>query len=200
MGQNIKKVEFEDQSVADYKNALVAFAWLGGLLAAGMGVAGGLARDSLPAALRAAALGLVLGVGAALVASAAFLPVYFRALDQSKEDLSRDLVIPLLTHAGIWAACGLAGGLALGIGMGGGRSGIAKATLGGLVGAAIGAAAYEMIGAFAFASRDHTTSPVSWSLATRLLARVLVATLAAAFAAIAVTTSARPPAETQTAS
>jgi hypothetical protein len=200
MGQNIKKVEFLDQSAADYKNALVAFAWLGGLLAVGMGLAGGLARNSRLGGLGAAALGLVLGVSAALVASWTFLPIYFRALDRSKEELSRDLTIPLLTHAGIWSACGLAAGIALGIGMGGGWPRIAKAALGGLVGAAIGAAAYEMIGAFAFGSRDHTTSPVSWSLPPRLLARLLVATFAAAFAAIAVTTSGRRPAGPGTAS
>jgi hypothetical protein len=193
MGTPIKKVRFEDQTAADYKNALIAFGWLGGLLAAAMGLAGGIARRSVPAALRAAAVGLILGLVSALVASAAFLPIYFHALDLSKEELSRDLTIPLLVHAGIWAACGVAGGIALGIGMGGGWPRIAKAALGGLVGAAIAAAAYEMIGAFAFTTRDHTTSPVSWSLATRLLARLLVATLAAAFAAIAVNTSGRQP-------
>jgi len=195
MGTPIKKVEFKDQLAADYGNALVAFAWLGGLLGAGMGLAGGLARNSRPAALRAGAIGLVLGVGAALVASAAFLPIYFRALDTAKEELSRDLMIPLVVHAAIWSACGLAGGIALGVGLGGGWPRISKSALGGLVGAAIGAAAYELIGAFAFPSRDHTTSPVSWSLATRLLARLLVAALAALFAAIAVTTSGRPSAE-----
>jgi hypothetical protein len=200
MGQNFEKVEFLDQSAADFKNAMVAFGWLGCLLAAAMGLAGGLARDSRPAGLRAAAIGLLLGLVLALVASLAFLPIYFHALDRSKEELSRDLMIPLLTHAGIWAACGLAGGIALGIGMGDGWPGIAKAALGGLIGAAIGAAAYEMIGAFAFGSRDHTTSPVSWSLPTRLLARLLVATLAAAFAAIAVNTSGRRPAGPRTAS
>jgi len=199
MGQVFRKVEFYDQSTADYRNAMVAFGWLGGLLGAAMGLAGGLARRSVPAGLRAGAVGLVLGLVLALIGSAAFLPVYFRALDQSKEELSRDLVIPLLTHGGIWAACGLAGGIALGIGMGGGRSGLAKAAVGGLIGAAIGAAAYEMIGAFAFSNRDHTTSPVSWSPATRLLARLLVTTLTAAFAAIAVTTSTRPPVESRTA-
>ncbi len=77
MGTTLKKVDPNDQSAADYKNALVAFGWLGGLLAAGMGLAGGLARNCAPRPC-AAAIGLVVGVGAALVASAAFLPIYFR--------------------------------------------------------------------------------------------------------------------------
>jgi hypothetical protein len=185
MGQTIRKVEFEDQSRADYRNALVAFAWLGGLLGAAMGLAGGLARPSHRAGAGAAAIGLILGLVSAVVASAAFLPIYFHALDRSKEELSRDLMIPLLVHAGIWSVCGLAGGIALGIGLGGGWPRIVKAGLGGLMGAAIAAAAYEILGAWAFAA-DHATSPVSWTVTTRLLARVLVAAFAALFATIAV--------------
>jgi hypothetical protein len=195
MGQKIMKVDPSDQAVVDYKNALVAFGCLGGLLGAAMGLAGGLVRSSVRAGLQAAAIGLILGVVLALAASAAVLPIYFRELERSKEELSRDLMVPLLVHAGSWAACGLASGLAMGLGMGGGWPRVAKAAVGGLIGAAIAAAAYEMLGALAFSSRDHTTSPVSWSLATRMLARLLVATLAAAFAAIAVTTSGRPAVE-----
>ena len=121
MGQVIMKASFHDQSAADFKNATLAFAVLGGVLGATLGLAGGLARNSTRAAAMAAAIGLILGVVMGIGTSSAFLPLFFRALDVSKEELSRDLTLPLLVHCGIWSACGLAGGLAFGIGLGGPR-------------------------------------------------------------------------------
>ncbi len=126
-------------------------------------------------------LGSLLAAGASL----GLLPLYFRALDQDQEGLSRDLTLPLVVHAGIWAAAGLAGGLAFGIGLGGGRDRLIKAAIGGLLGAALGAALYEMCGAMAFPG-DRTTTPLSLTWQTRLLARLLVAILAALIAAVVV--------------
>jgi len=193
MGQVIMKARFEDQSAADFKNAILAFGVLGGVLGLVLGMAGGLARKSTRAGVRAAAAGLVLGSLMGVGASLVLLPVYFRALDREQEELSRDLILPLMVHGGIWAATGLAGGLAFGIGLEVGRTRIVNAGLGGLIGAALGAALYIVIGAAAFPGYT-TTSPLSVTWETRLLARLLVATLAAVIAATAVNRPIRRPA------
>src|SRR5262249_23626755 len=120
MGQVIFKANFEDEVSADYKNATIAFAALGGVLGLALGVAGGWARKSKRSAVIAGTAGFLLGDVLATVASLSILPVYFHALDKAEEELSHDLVLPLIVHGGIWAVCGLAGGIAFGIGLGGG--------------------------------------------------------------------------------
>jgi hypothetical protein len=193
MGQVIMKASFHDQSAADFKNAALAFAVLGGVLGAALGLAGGLARNSTRAAARAAAIGLILGVVLGIGTSSAFLPLFFRALDVSKEELSRDLTLPLLVHCGIWSGCGLAGGLAFGIGLGGPRHRAINAAIGGLIGAALGAALYELIGAAAFPA-DRTAYPLAITWNARLLARLIVATLSASSAAVVINMQGRRPA------
>jgi hypothetical protein len=190
MGQVIKKATFEDQSAADFRNATLAFTVLGGLMGAALGMAGGLARKSTVAGSMAAAVGVVLGSLMGAGASLGLLPVYFRALDVAQEELSHDLVLPLVIHGGIWAACGLAGGVAFGLGLRTGVVQIAMTGIGGLIGAALGAGIYELIGAMVFAD-DMTTRPLSLSWSTRLLARLLVATLAAVTAAAFVSPASR---------
>jgi hypothetical protein len=125
-----------------------------------------------------------------LAASLAILPFYFQALDHSPEKLSHDLILPLMVHGGIWASCGLAAGVALGIGLGGGTTRILNAALGGAIGAALGAALYEGAGAALFQAA-RTTSPISWTSGTRLLARLLVAGLAGFIAGAVVSTPKR---------
>ena len=139
------------------------------------------------------AVGLVLGAVLGAATSLALLPFYFRALDKSQEELSRDLTLPLLVHGGIWAACGLAGGAAFALGLGAGRVGLIKAAVGGMLGAFSGAALYEMIGATAF-PQDKTTSPLASIWIARFLARLLVATLAGLLAAVVINTASRRPA------
>jgi hypothetical protein len=185
MGQIIIKARFEDQSAADFKNATLAFSLLGGVLSGALGAAGGLTRKSGRGGMLGAVAGLVLGSLAGALSSLALLPLYFRALDLTPEELARDIVLPLMVHGGIWASCGLAAGIAFGLGSGGGRGRIMNAGLGALVGAALGAALYEMVAATAFPN-DKTTSPLSISWQTRLFARLLVATLAAAVMAAVV--------------
>jgi hypothetical protein len=193
MGQTIMKASFKDRSAAETKNATLAFAVLGGLLGATLGMAGGIARRSTKAGMGSSALGLVLGAVLGAGTSLALLPLYFRALDKAQEELSRDLTLPLLVHGGIWAACGLAGGVAFAIGLGAGRIRLVKAAVGGIIGAVLGAALYELIGAIAF-PQDNTSSPQATIWIARLLARLLVATLSSLLAAVAVSTVARRPA------
>ena len=192
MGQVVMKANFKDQSAADFRNATLAFAVLGGLMGTALGIAGGLAIQSTAAGTAAAAIGVVSGSLLGGGASLGLLPVYFRTLDVAQEALSHDLVLPLMIHGGIWAACGLAGGVAFGLGLRVGATQIVTSGIGGLIGAALGAAIYELIGAMAFAG-DMTTRPLSLSWSTRLMARLLVATLAAATAAAFVSPSSRCP-------
>ena len=171
---------------ADTQNAALAFGLLGAILGLGLGITGGLVSGAIRirrgaiAGLIGLAVGGALGVGASL----AFVPVFNQA--RMANPLSLDLTIPMLVHAGIWAAIGAGGGLAFGIGFGGEKRQIARAAIGGLVGGVLGAAAYEMIGATAFPLAD-TPRPLSLTWGTRLLARLLVTTLVAVGASALVT-------------
>ncbi len=109
--------------------------------------------------------------------SLALLPAYNAYKQRHPDEAFRDLVLPLLVHAGIWSAAGAAGGLAFGLGLGE-RSPLLRTVLGGLVGAAVGAMAYELIGASAFPAA-RTAQFVSETWETRLLARLAVTVLAA---------------------
>ena len=191
MGHVLMKATFADQSSADFRNATLAFAVLGGFMGGVLGIAGGLAaRRSTAAGTKAAAVGVVFGSLVGAICSLGLLPVYFRALDVAQEQLSRDLVLPLMIHSGIWAACGLAAGIVFGLGLGVGMAQVARSGIGGLIGAALGACIYELTGAMVFA--DHmTTNPLSLTWSTRLLARLLVATLSAVMAAVFVSTAGR---------
>jgi hypothetical protein len=192
MGRVVLTARYEDQASADFKNALLASAILGGALGACLGLSGGLARGSTAAGLPAALAGLVLGGVLTSAASFALLPVYFRAEERNKEDLSHNLELPLLVHGGIWAAAGLAAGAAFGLGLGGGRN-VVRTGLGGLIGALLGAVLYEMIGAFALPS-GITTPPLPPDSSTRLLARLVVGLLTGLFAACFVGLTIRRPA------
>jgi hypothetical protein len=173
-----------DQDLADAKNAGLAFAWLGAVLGAGLGAAGGLARHSGRAAIAAAWFGVAMGAVACAAMSVALLPLYNAYRHRNPDEASRDLMFPLLVHAGIWSAAGAAGGAAFGLGMGT-RGSMPRAVLGGLAGAAVAAAVYELIGVVAFPDAG-TTRFVSSTWPTRLLARLAVGILAAAGVAFAV--------------
>jgi hypothetical protein len=179
-------------AAADAKNASVAFALLGASLGAALGVAGGLVRRSGRAAAKAALLGLIAGATASALMSLALLPAYNAYKARNPDEASRDLILPMLVHAGIWSAAGAAGGWAFAVGSGA-RARLARIALGGLAGAALGATAYELIGAAAFPSAQ-TTQFISATWETRLLARIAVTVLAAAGVAMAATdVRTRPP-------
>ena len=122
MGQAIERATFEDRAVADGKNATLAYTVFGLVLGVGLGAAGGLAGRSRRRAVEGAAMGGALGAVVSFGAALALLAVYFRAEDTAQAELSRDLMIPLLVHAGCWSAAGLAAGVALRVGRGGGPS------------------------------------------------------------------------------
>jgi hypothetical protein len=117
------------------------------------------------------------GTGMAL----AIVPHYFRMFLRLRPE---GFIPPLLMHGGIWGAVGAAGGLAFGLGLGG-RDRAARALIGGLLGALLGTVLYDLIGALAF-PMSRTDFPVAADWPPRLLARLLVAGLAAAGTAMAV--------------
>jgi hypothetical protein len=166
---------------AEVKNVALSSGLFGALLGAVLGACGGLGRRSAAAARRAALIGLLIGAVAGTGAALAIVPQYFRWYLRLRPE---GLIPPLLLHGGIWGAIGAAGGLAFGLGRGG-RGQAAQALLGGLLGALQGAVLYELIGALAFPT-SRTDQPAAADWTPRLLARLLVAGLAALGAALAV--------------
>jgi hypothetical protein len=191
-GLVLRITDRREEAAADAKNAGLAFVLLGAALGGGLGMAGGFARRSARAASSAGLVGLVAGAVAAGGMSLALLPSYNAYKQRHPDEAFRDLVLPLLVHAGIWSAAGAAGGLAFGLGLGE-RGALHRAALGGLVGAAIGAMAYELIGAAAFPAAK-TAQFVSATWETRLLARLAVTVLAAAGTVLGLTLPREPPA------
>ena len=191
MGTSTNMPTFEEKVKAERRNASLGNGILGGALGLALGLAGGLARGSIRSAAVAGLAGAVLGLGAGVGASELALPVYFRQLDKGAEDLSKDVLFPLMIHAACWSFMGAAAGVALAFGAGADRSRILSAAVAGLIGAAIGAVAYEMIGALAFPG-DKTTDPIAAEWAPRLIAKLSVALLAAVFAAFALLSPGRP--------
>ncbi len=183
-GQAIDRASYPDQAVANFKNAVLAYAELGACLGLTLGLAGAIARGSRRAALRSGALGASIGAVLATMAAMAALPIYFRAEDRDQEALARDLILPMVVHVAAWGASGLAGGLALSLGLGGsgGRARAVRMATGGLIGAAIGTLAYEVAGATLFPDA-RTAEPLSWTWGTRLFARLMVAIPASVVAA-----------------
>jgi hypothetical protein len=178
-------VTFDGRVRAGVRGGAVAAAILGAAMGLALGLAGGLARRTTRAGLFAGLAGAVLGTLGGLGSSWVLLPVFYR----EESPISGDLILPLLTHGGVWIVVGAAGGLALGLGLGSFRLAF-RAGLGGLLGAAIGATAFEAVGAFAFPN-DETDQPVSKTWVTRLLLRLLISVLAATGAALAIQTRPR---------
>ena len=124
----------------------------GGFLGLAMGMAGGLARGSF-FRVRAAIVGLLLGMIVATSASLIVVSVFYKKYDPE----TGDLVLPMLMHGAIWSAVGASGGLVFGLALG--RQGRWKVTLlGGLVGAAAATVVYEIVAA-RLRDRQDRSSP-----------------------------------------
>jgi hypothetical protein len=132
------------------------------------------------------ALATALGLGASL----ALQPLYYQSLQLDR--IEQDLTMPALVHAGIWAAVAAPAGMAFGLGLGGRRVRIARAALGGLLGAVVAAVAYEVLGELAF-PQAKTIQPMALTWPPRLMARLLLALLAAAGAAALIPRAPAPP-------
>ena len=117
MGIISQAVTAETQSVADVRNAALAFGVLGACLGGCLGVAGGLARRSAVATAAAGLLGLLLGAGLCAGVSLATVKPFPRALITYSD---YDIFISMSMHGLIWGLAGAAAGLAFAVGLGGG--------------------------------------------------------------------------------
>jgi hypothetical protein len=156
-------------TVADTRNAAVAFGALGACLGACLGIAGGLARRSSAAAVTGGLLGVFLGLAIGAGTSLALLPWFIKA---RYDYFQYDLAVALAMHVTIWGLLGAAAGLAFAAGLGESRF-AGRSLVAGCVGAVLGALAFELIGAVIFPSAN-TNYPISETWPTRLLARLLV--------------------------
>jgi hypothetical protein len=129
-----------ERSAAESRNTAIAYGALGAFLGLGLGAAGGLARRSLPAAISAGLVGGLVGVGAGAGPPFVLVPLHLRSVDPAEPSL----LLPLLTHGGIWTAIGAAAGLAFGLGAGGWNRTV-HAILGGIVGAVLGTIAIVVL-------------------------------------------------------
>jgi hypothetical protein len=192
-GVDIAFIALKDLAVADTRNAALTFAALGGLLGAGLGSAGGLSRKDGRAAATAALLGLVVGAAASAGIAMLLLPPYYAFQMRTPDEALHDLFLPLLVHTGLWAPAGAVGGWAFARGLAA-RGGALALVLGGFFGVIVGTILYEFLGALAFplAASHHV---ISDTIATRLLARVVVTTCAAAGVAFGLTLKLSPGGE-----
>jgi hypothetical protein len=182
-GRLIRVATRHDQAVADAENAGVAFAVAGGVLSAGLGAAGGLGRGSLRAAAFGVLLGLILGSLAAIGASAAVLPAYNAYGERHPEDVSQNLMVPLLVHVAVYGAGAAGGGLAFAWGLGA-RDRRLPCILGAMAGAILAAISFDLISPAIF-PLARTTQLVPETLTARAVSRIALSVLGAAGAAFA---------------
>jgi hypothetical protein len=154
-------------------NGALTFGALGTLLGLAMGVGGGLCRRSVQSAALGAVVGLILGAAAGALPSFLVMPWQWR--HRNDDPASIDLMVPMMVHFALWGAVGLAAGIAFAVGSSGPKPvRIFEAALAGLIGAMIGTFIYEVVGATLFPF-EHTTSPFSDTIGTRLFARLCLA-------------------------
>lgn len=172
--------------VANTEHAAVTYGLFGAVLAASLGLAGGLAGNFDRTGF-ALFLGLFAGGAAGYGTSVAVLPRYYAAFQPQNDDL----LLALLTHGAIWSAIGAAAGLALGFGLGGWTRPV-RAAIGGMLGAVAATMIYDIGFGLAF-PLAKTSQPISATQGTRLLAQLAVAILVAIAAMTGARMPARPP-------
>jgi hypothetical protein len=171
------------ENVAATKNAALAFGLLGLCLGSGLGIAGGLARKSAPAAIRGGLLGAGLGLALGGALSLGLLPLFLRQQERYADNELLVLIISLVMHALIWGLLGAIAGLAFAVGWENPRLS-RRASAAGFVGAVVGTVVFELAGGLLF-PLAATHQPISESWPTRLMARLLVS-LATAGALVSV--------------
>jgi hypothetical protein len=168
------------------RSTAVSFVQQGAILGAVLGVVGGIVGCSGWRGLSAGVVGAAFGGAVVAGASYGLLPNYFKNIDPQ----GSDLILPLITHGGIWAAAGTAAGLAFGLGLGG-RGRWARCALGGLLGGVAATMIYDVVGALAF-PLDKTSQPVAATVVARLFAQLAVAVFVAAGATMGAGDAPRP--------
>jgi hypothetical protein len=172
--------QFAARASALTNKAMVSYGLLGALVGLGLGLIGGRARRSVRGMVVGSTVGAILGAATGALISWMLVPWFVR----NERPMEDDLLLPLLTHAGIWAGLGASGGLALGLGLGGSRGRILRAILGGLLGGVVGAVLYEVLGAVLF-PLEQTAQPISNGVGSRLFGCLVVAIAIALIAVVA---------------
>jgi hypothetical protein len=158
------------------RNAMVSFGILGAAMGSGLGLVGGAIRRSFVATVIAGLTGLVLGGAVGATSARLILPIYYANIRTT------DLTYSLMVHGGIWVPLGAAAGLAFAVGRGG-RGRMTLGLMGGIAGALLATVTYEFAGIWLF-PQAMMDRPVSASWQSRLMARIIVATLVAAGAVL----------------
>jgi hypothetical protein len=172
----ITKKMMEARSVAESRQAALAFGVLGAILGLGLGLAGGLARlDGRHA--RAGLTGMVLGGGLGGVAALFAVPLFYEHLTPGG-----GLGAPIFMYAGMFLPLGAACGLALGMGLAE-KQAAARCALGGVLGAILAVIVLVIANSLAF-PLDQEPAPVPAERIGRLIIHLSVGLLVALFATL----------------
>ena len=163
------------QRVVERKKAATSFGLLGLVLAAGLGLTGGLAAGSSRTAVVGVVIGGLAGTAAGSILSWAVVPLFFRFMSQEL-----GLLVLFMTLAAIFAGVGAASGLALGLGLGD-RLALGRAIFGGLLGSLVGTIAFEAVLSLAFPLM-RTLEPIATERSPRLSMYLCVAVCVALLA------------------
>ncbi len=176
MGQVVIAPTAVTMNVATTRNGTLAFGLLGACLGGFLGIAGGMARRSMPAMVTGGLVGSIVGLGLTAGASWLLLP---RFLVLQPNHPEYELLLSVGLHAAIWGLAGATAGAAFAIGLGDWKL-ILGALGGGFLGAVLGAMVFDLIGAGVLPFAD-TGQPISTTWQTRLMARLMVTVATAAF-------------------
>jgi len=177
MGVTLTMPTVATQNQADFQNATLTFAIIGGVTGLTMGLAGGLAGRSFLRGTIVGFVALVVGGLAGGWASRALVPLFFRRFVPD----TNDLLSPILIHSGIWSAIAAAAGLAFAAGIGRRRRWPA-AVGGACLGAILATVLFHLLGAWLFPDSGSTRA-IAGSPMVRLQAILAVTVLIAAGAA-----------------
>jgi hypothetical protein len=136
--------------------------------------------------LSAQAVGLLVGALAAL----AIIPVFHPVVQRQFRTVTNDVWLPLVMHAGIWAAVGIVGGAAFAIGMGC-KSRLLNAIGSATAGALLGAVFFQLIATWLPVGSGATGPVARWSV-VRLMAMLLPIFMIATGAALGTVGKLRP--------
>jgi hypothetical protein len=172
----ITKKMMEARSVAESRQAALAFGVLGAILGLGLGLSGGLV--SLAGThMRAGLTGMVLGGGLGVVAALLCVPRFYEHLTPGG-----GLGAHILMYAGMFIPLGAACGMALGMGLAV-KQAAARCALGGMLGATLAVIVLVIANSLAF-PLDQEPAPVPAERIGRLIIHLSVALLVALFATL----------------
>jgi hypothetical protein len=126
---------------------------------------------------------MVLAAGATAALTKVAVSYYYRAVASSEDNLSSDMVVPLIFHGSMWICAGAFAGGAFGFGLGGVNRAI-RGAIGGALGALLATVVYDFIGALFFPLAE-TAGPISTAWPARLIAVMGVAMLVSVGAILA---------------